>query len=63
MREAAFSAATTDSGRLLGRSEDWDWGRLCHDKGLRVGAAIDGDVTPDAGFFDSASKGDSFSFV
>jgi hypothetical protein len=60
---AAFSAATIDSGRLLGRSGDCEFGRLCHDSGeaLAGGRLVEGDVK--LACFDSGSKvkGESFS--
>jgi hypothetical protein len=37
-RAAAFSAARAERGRLFGRSEDCDVGRLCHERGVRAGA-------------------------
>lgn len=43
-RAAAFSAATIDSGRDLGRSGPWDGGLLCHDRaGVFVDRALDGE--------------------
>lgn len=42
-RAAAFSAATIDNGRDLGRSGPWDGGLRCHDKvGVLVGTPLDG---------------------
>lgn len=67
---AAFSAAKTDNGRVLGRSEVWDVGRLCQERGRAEGMAAKGEVRIwlDRLFGSDESKGDgdagdSFSFV
>lgn len=42
-RAAAFSAATIDNGRDLGRSGPWDGGLRCHDRvGVLAGTPLDG---------------------
>lgn len=43
---AAFSVATIDSGRLRGRSEDCEVGRLCHERGefFEGGMALEGEA-------------------
>lgn len=45
-RAAAFSAATIDKGRDLGRSGPWDGGLRCHDRvGVLAGTLLgDGEV-------------------
>lgn len=48
-RAAAFSAATIDNGRDLGRSGPWDGGLRCHDRvGVLVGTPLDGGELYDA---------------
>lgn len=68
---AAFSAATIESGRLRGRSGDWEFGRRCQESGeFLEGIALDG-VTftetflmrSDSEMTRSPSEGAVFSFV
>lgn len=61
---AAFSAATMDRGRLLGRSEACDVGRLCHESGERAdGMLMEGEVKVRLVRLISESKGESFSLA
>ena len=61
---AAFSAATIDRGRLLGRSEDCEVGRLCHDRVDRAeGMPMEGEVMDMLVRLMSDSDGESFSLV
>lgn len=68
---AAFSVATIESGRLRGRSEAWEFGRRCHERGeFREGNAFEGDdfmgdirFEPDSANSRSSSNGTWFSFV
>jgi hypothetical protein len=68
---AAFSAATIESGRLLGRSGDWEFGRRCQDSRESLeGIAFDGDalteiflIRSDSEITRSSSNGAVFSFV
>ena len=63
-RAAAFSKATVERGRLLGRSEAWDGGRRCHERGERAAEPVaEGEVMVRLVRFWSESKGDSFSLV
>lgn len=60
---AAFSAATMDKGRLFGRSEACEVGRLCHERGDRAdGMPIEGDAATLVRLI-SESNGESFSLV
>jgi hypothetical protein len=60
---AAFSAATMDRGRLLGRSEACEVGRLCHERGDRAeGMPMEGDGRATLVRLISESNGESFSF-
>ena len=67
----AFSVATIDRGRLRGRSEDWELGRRCQDKGeFLEGMALEGEafmetfrLESDSVMTRSATNGEAFSFV